>query len=424
MSTIGNFIPWGDVKGYPTAPLVQSADDRRRHTYIIGQTGSGKSTLLLNMAREDIGAGHALGFIDVHGDATAELLNLVPPHRVKDVVYFDATDYDRPPAFNPLFHVERRNHSRIAASLAYAIQNTWRDTYGESRMQYLLLSSTLPLLEHQDITILSILRFLTDERYRTKVLAQSQNLFEVDYWMRVFEEYKSQQQDDMTAPLFHHLGQLAADPITRNILGQVKNKYDFKDITDNKIFIANLSKGHIGHLGSMFLSAMLVSQFQTTAMARAEIPEEDRRDFYLYVDEFQNLSSGAFADMLSEARKYRLNLILAHQYLEQIPTEIQKAVFGNVGTMIAFRTGLHDAEKLAKYMSLEPWEILELPRYRAQVRILRDGEEHGYKVDTLPPQGNHYGLADEIRRISRERYTAKRGVVEEKLKRFYRRSVQ
>ena len=321
-------------------------DDRRRHIYIIGKTGMGKTALLTNMAVQDINTDRGIAFIDPHGEAAEELLDYIPKERIKDVIYFNPADLEFPIGFNIMeIHNPEERHL-IAAGLMGVFKKIWPDVWS-ARMEYILNNCILALLEYPGSTLLGINRMLADPDYRKKVVNKVQDPVVKAFWLQEFARYTQRYEVEATAAIQNKVGQFVSNPLIRNIIGQEKSTIDIRKIMDQgKIFIVNLSKGKIGEANSTLLGALIITKLYLEAMSRVDIPEEERKDFFLYVDEFQNFATESFANILSEARKYRLSLVLAHQYIAQMEEKVRDAVFGNVGTLISFRIGAEDAEFL------------------------------------------------------------------------------
>ncbi|MBC7074101.1 type IV secretion system DNA-binding domain-containing protein [Candidatus Parcubacteria bacterium] len=405
-------------------------DDRRRHIYILGKTGVGKTSLLLNMAIQDILAGHGIGFIDPHGEAAEELLYFIPSSRINDVVYFNPADIDYPIGFNPMEKVSLEMRHLVAAGLMGVFKKIWPDVWS-ARMEYILNNAILALLENPNTTILAINRMLADAEFRKKIVEKIKDPIVKSFWVNEFARYTQRYEVEATAAIQNKIGQFISNPLIRNIIGQVKSKIDMREIMDEgKIFIANLSKGKIGEENSKLLGALLITKLYLTAMSRVDLPEEKRRDFFLYVDEFQNFATEAFVNILSEARKYRLSLILANQYLAQLEemtplgrsTRVRDAVFGNVGTIIVFRIGSEDAEFLKEEFAPEctPQDLVNLPKYHIYIKLMVDGiTTRPFSAKTLPPpkrpEKHHL---EKIIKVSRERYGTKREIIEEKIEKW------
>lgn len=420
ITTIGLRDGWGGL-----VPFGISRRDRRQHLYAIGRTGVGKSTLLLNMAVEDVNAGHGVGFIDPHGDIAQALPDFVPPERMHDAVIFDPADAECPIGLNLVRAASPDERHLVASSVISVFKGIWRDSWGP-RLEYILSMTISALLECENVSLLAVPRMLTDEAYRQWVVRQARDPVVRSFWLSEFEAYGTQFMQEATAPILNKVGQLLLSPQLRNVLGQVKSKIDARYIMDNgRIFIADVSKGRLGQNESNLIGALLVTQFQLAAMSRANVPEHERRDFNLFVDEFQSFSSDSFISILSEARKYRLCLTLAHQYIDQLRPEIRDAVFGNVGSMISFRVGERDAEVLEKEFggTYTRSQFTSLNNHEVYAKLLREGEwSEPFLGRTLAPSGVRHGRRETILRLSREKYGTKRSVIEEKIRRWLRDS--
>jgi hypothetical protein len=397
--------------------------DRRRHVYIIGKTGMGKSTLLENMICSDILAGKGVGLIDPHGDTADRVLDAIPAHRTNDVVIIDPSDRNFPVAFNMLDNIDPVLNSIVCSGLVGIFKKLYAESWGP-RLEHILRNTILSLLEYPSATMLGITRVLQDDEFRRKVIKKVEDPIVKNFWLNEFEKYNDKQRMEAISPVLNKVGQFLSSPIMRNIVGQPKSEIDLRYAMDHqRIVIVNLSKGKIGEDNSSLLGSMIITKFQLDAMSRANIPEKDRVDFYLYVDEFQNFATDSFATILSEARKYRLNLTMANQYIAQMPEEVRDAVFGNVGSMISFQVGFDDAEYLSSQFSEEvmPPDLVSLSKYTAYTRLLIDGmPSRTFSMGTLPPVDLSIepGRRDKIVRISRERFSQPREVVEDKIKRW------
>lgn len=405
-------------------------DDRRRHVYIVGKTGMGKTVMMENMAIQDIQAGHGIGFIDPHGEASERLLDFVPANRINDVIYFNPADLDYPIAFNVMEKVGFEQRHLVASGLMGVFKKIWPDIWS-ARMEYILNNSILALLEYPGSTILGINRMLADIDYRKKIVDRITDPVVKSFWVNEFARYTQRYEVEATAAIQNKVGQFISAPLIRNIIGQTKSTIDMRDVMDNgKILIANISKGRIGEDNSRLLGALLITKLQLAAMSRVDTPEEQRRDFFLYVDEFQNFATKSFVNILSEARKYRLALTIGNQYIAQLEemtptgkeTGVRDAVFGNVGTIIVFRVGAEDAEFLEKEFAPEfsAQDIVNLPKYNIYLKLMIDGvAARPFSAETLPPfplpEKTH---KEKIIKVSRERYGTPRLIVEEKIARW------
>jgi len=406
------------------------ADDRRRHIYLVGKTGMGKSELLKNMAIQDILADRGIAFIDPHGEVAESLLDYIPAKRINDVVYFNPADLDFPISFNVMEKVVIEHRHLVASGLMGVFKKIWPDVWS-ARMEYILNNAILALLEYPNSTLLGVNRMLADADYRKKVVERITDPMVKSFWIHEFARYTQRLEVEATAAIQNKVGQFISNPLIRNIIGQVKSKIDMREVMDNgKILIANLSKGKVGEDNSRLLGALLITKLQLAAMSRVDVLEEERRDFYLYVDEFQNFATEAFANILSEARKYRLNLTLAHQYIAQLEemtaagrsTKVRDAVFGNVGTMITFRIGAEDAEFLEKEFSPEflAQDLVNLSKYNIYLKMIISGVvSRPFSAETLPPFSKpEQSNREKIIKASRERYGLKREIIEEKIERW------
>ncbi|MBD3251685.1 type IV secretion system DNA-binding domain-containing protein, partial [Candidatus Uhrbacteria bacterium] len=323
-------------------------DDRRRHVYVIGKTGMGKTTLLENMILSDIYAGHGCCYIDPHGDTAEKLIDYIPSWRINDVVYFNPSDLEYPMGFNILETINDEQKHLVGSGLMGVFKKIWPDVWSP-RMEYILLNCVLALLDFPGATLLGINRLLVDLEFRQRVIEKIRDPIVKTFWVAEFSSWSEKYATEAIAPVQNKVGQFLSASVIRNIVAQVKSTIDPRKIMDErKIFVVNLSKGRIGEDNMRLLGGMLITKLQLAAMERVEIPEQDRKDFILYVDEFQNFATPSFANILSEARKYRLSLVLAHQYIEQLDETVRDAIFGNVGTIITFRVGSPDAMYMEK----------------------------------------------------------------------------
>jgi hypothetical protein len=382
--------------------------DRRGHMYIIGKTGTGKSTLLENMIIADIKAGHGVALIDPHGDLAEDILDYIPEHRIEDVIYFNPADNEYPVPFNPLEQVHPDYHHLVTSGLISVLKKVWPEFWGP-RLEHILRHSILTLLEYPDSTLLDIPKLLTDKDFREHVLTFLRHQQVREFWLFEFEKYSAWHKSEAVSPILNKIGQFLTCKPLRNIVGHKKNTFRFRKVMDeSKIFIANLSKGKIGEDNCALLGAMLVTQMQLAALSRANIHESKRRWFYLYVDEMHNFITLSFADILSEARKYGLSLILSHQYIEQLDKEIRSAIFGNVGTTISFRVGAEDARYLSRefHPVFNEEDLINLPNYHIYLKLLIDGmSSKPFSAITLPCPEEKMSCKNEIIKASREKYS-------------------
>ncbi len=394
-------------------------DDRRRHFYTIGKTGMGKTVLLKNMAIQDIQSGEGMGFIDPHGEASDELLDFVPADRIKDVVYINPADMEYPIAFNVMEDVDVEHRHLVASGLMSVFKKIWPDVWS-ARMEYILNNTILALLEYPGSTLLGVNRMLSDPAYREEVVSKVQDPVVKAFWTQEFARYTQRFEVEATAAIQNKVGQFISNPLIRNIVGQVETSIDMREIMDSqKILIANISKGRVGEDNSRLLGALITTKLQLAAMSRVNVPEDERKDFFLYIDEFQNFATESFINILSEARKYRLALILSHQYVEQLEDGVKEAVFGNVGTLVSFRVGAEDAEFLEKEFSPEflAQDFVNLGKYNIYSKLMIDGlAGRPFSAEGLAPfpeaaQSNR----DAIIAYSREQYGTPLAEVEEKI---------
>ena len=396
-------------------------DDRRRHVYLIGKTGMGKSTVLENMIIQDIQAGEGVAVVDPHGDLVEKVVNYIPNERVNDVIYFNPSDFSFPISFNVFEQVDREHQHLVASGLIGIFKKLWADSWGP-RLEYVLRNAILALLEYPDSTLLGVMRLLVDKGYRKKVIQKITDPVVRSFWIDEYSKYPDKFQSEAIAPIQNKVGQFLSSPVIRNIVGQVKSSFSMRDVMDNKkILLMNLAKGRVGEDNSALLGAMLITKIQMAAMSRVDIREEERQDFYLYVDEFQNFATESFANILSEARKYRLNLIIAHQYIEQLDDLVRAAVFGNVGTMMLFRVGATDAEELVK--EFEPYfveeDLVNLGKYDVYMKLMIDGvASQPFSATTMSPISGETQNKDKVIKVSRERYSTELSIVEEKIIRW------
>ncbi|OGH91328.1 MAG: hypothetical protein A2534_04015 [Candidatus Magasanikbacteria bacterium RIFOXYD2_FULL_39_9] len=396
-------------------------DDRRRHMYVVGKTGMGKTTLLENMVLNDIYAGHGVGVVDPHGDFAEKIIDYIPPNRINDVVYFNPSDIDFPIGFNILESIDPRYRHLVASGLMGVFKKIWPDVWS-ARMEYILNNTLLALLEFPNTTLLGINRLLADDGYRKRVVRNLKDPVIKAFWETEFAGYNDRYKQEAVAPVQNKIGQFLSASVIRNIVAQVKSRINIREIMDNKkIFIMNLSKGRIGEDNSRLLGGMLITKIQLAAMERVDTPERDRKDFFLYVDEFQNFATESFSNILSEARKYRLDLTMAHQYMEQLDETVLAAVIGNVGTLVTFRVGSTDAEVLAKEFAptFIETDLVNLTKFQIYLKLMIDGvASQPFSANTLSPINISTQSTDKVIRVSRERYATNRENIEDKIMRW------
>ncbi|MCR4343045.1 MAG: type IV secretion system DNA-binding domain-containing protein [Patescibacteria group bacterium] len=401
-------------------------DDRTKHVYVIGKTGMGKSTMLENMAVQDIQNGEGMAFIDPHG-ATAELLlDYVPEDRIDDVIYFAPFDTEYPISFNVLEDVGYDKRHLVVAGLMSTFEKIWVDAWS-ARMSYILSNTLLALLEYPNSTLMSINRMLADKEYRKKVVDNITDPTVKSFWVDEFAKYTDRYTQEATPAIQNKIGQFTSNPLIRNIIGQPRTSFDLRKLMDEKkIIIINLSKGRLGEQNANLLGSMLITKIYLAAMSRADVSSEELKklpQFYFYVDEFQSFANKSFADILSEARKYKLNLTIAHQYIEQMSEEVNAAVFGNVGTMIVFRVGAYDADILEKEFAPEfiAQDIVNLGFTQIYLRLMINGVgSRPFSASTLPPIAKlEHSFKDKIIEASRKNYAIPRKTVEDMIKRWH-----
>jgi len=407
-------------------PFGIKAKDRTRHVYVIGKTGMGKSTCLENMAVQDIKNGEGFCFIDPHG-ATAELLlEYIPEDRVKDVLYFAPFDLDYPVSFNVMEDVGYDKRHLVVSGLMSAFKKIWIDAWS-ARMEYILTNTLLALLEYPDATMLGVNKMYTDKNYRKKVIEYVKDPLVKSFWVDEFATYTDRYTQEATPAIQNKIGQFTGNPLIRNIVGQAKSTFDLREMVDNrKILIVNLSKGRVGEVNANLLGSMLITKLYLAAMSRADVSPrvlERLPNFYFYVDEFQSFANESFADILSEARKYKLNLTMAHQYIEQMSEEVRDAVFGNVGTMITFRVGAYDAEVLEKEFmpQFTAQDLVNLGFAQIYLKLMIDGVgSQPFSAETLPPVARpEVSCRDAVIEHSRKMYAHSRADIEASVREEY-----
>ena len=418
-SYIGNY----HVTSEQGTPFLLDDKARSQHLYILGQTGTGKSSFLRQLISQDIASGQGVAVFDVHGDLSEELLQAIPPERMRDVVYFDASDRERPFGFNPLANIPDNQKSVTADNIISAMRNFWGRSWGD-RMEYVLKNTILALLDcpaEMEVSFLSISRMLTDSQYRFSVQKYIQNPQVSSYWKNEFALYPHRFKQEVISPVLNKVNTFSTDMLLRNIIGQGGNTFDIKRIMDTRqIFIANLSKGKIGAKNANLLGSLLVSSFQQTALARAYQPAKERVPFYMYIDEFQNFTTDEFMGIFSEARKYALSLAVAHQFRSQLSPQVRDAVAGNVANIILFAVSAQDAEDLHK--EFEPHKITDftsLDRGKVIARFQGDGKRRAPIRLTLPYFELDYGRGEKVRKQSRRNFGRAVAVIESKLNAWY-----
>jgi hypothetical protein len=402
------------------------AKDRTKHVYLIGKTGMGKSTVLENMAVQDLRNGNGFAFLDPHGSAIETILEYIPKERMNDVIYFAPFDMEHPISFNVMEDVGYDKRHLVVSGLMSTFKKIWQDAWS-ARMEYILGNTLLALLEYPDSTLLEVNKMLVDKDFRNKVVSTITDPSVKSFWVDEFAKYTDRFAAEATPAIQNKIGQFTANPLIRNIIGQPVSSFDLRKVMDErKILLINLSKGRIGESNGNLLGSMLITKIYLAAMSRADVALKDMQElpnFYLYVDEFQSFANETFADILSEARKYKLNLTIAHQYIEQMSEEVRAAVFGNVGTMITFRVGSYDAEVLEKELApvFTAEDIVNLGFAQIYLRLMIDGiGSQPFSATTLPPlERPENNLVDEIMKLSRQKYTRPRAEVEDFIKKVH-----
>ncbi|MDA1334970.1 MAG: type IV secretion system DNA-binding domain-containing protein [bacterium] len=400
------------------------SDDRFQHVYVIGQTGTGKSNLLKNMAWQDIANGEGLAIVDPHGGFVEDVLEAIPANRVKDVVYFNPVDMEYPIGFNVLEVTDPAYKHLVASDLMGIFTKIWANVWS-ARMEYILSNCILALLDTPGSTLLGISRILVDKSYREKVVSNIKDPVVRAFWTQEYEGYTDRLRSEAIVPIQNKVGQFLSSPIIRNIVGQSKSSINVGEIMNQrKILLVNVAKGRVGEDNARLLGAMMITKIQLAAMERVRLPETERKDFYLYVDEFQNFATDSFANILSEARKYRLSITLAHQYIGQLVTDtttaVRDAVFGNVGTMITLRVGAADAEFLEKEFTpeFEIQDLVNLPNYHIYIKLMVNGvRSRPFSAMTTaaqPAEGENVS-EEVVRDYTRKHYSRNRADVEKEV---------
>ena len=405
--------------GYP-ARLTRN--DRRRHLYIIGKTGTGKSTLLFNLMLSDLERGHGFALLDPHGDLATMIADAVPAWRTNQVIYLDPSDLQHPVGFNPLHDVPADQRPLVAAHIVAAFMHVWGGSLADwPRLTYFLTNGLRLLLDAPGSTLLGLPRLLVDEPYRKRLLSHTRDPVVRAFWTIEFANLPDRDAAQAVMPIQNKIGTLLSPPTLRNMLGQTRSTIDVRRIMDNgQVLIVNLAKGKLGETPTHLLGAFLATAFAQAAEARADTPENKRRDFTLYADEFQHFATDSFASILSEARKYRLSLVLAHQFLGQLSPLLRQAVIGNAGSILAFRLGAEDAPLIAAELGIESKSALtDTANFALWSKLLNDGVPCDPRpIATLPPNPLASGRFDAVRNRSRARTTRPRATIERKIARF------
>jgi hypothetical protein len=387
--------------------------DRRRHMYIIGKSGTGKTTLIANMAIADMRNGEGVGLIDPHGDLCDKILDYIPSHRLNDVVYLDPSDSEHPFFINvlELKSTDMMHRNLVVSGIVAIFSKLYAYSWGP-RLEYILRNAIATLVDTPGATLVNLPDLLANDKYRAGVVEKLTDNVLKNFWLFEYNKADPRTRSEWISPILNKVGQFVGSPIIRQIIGNPRSTVDLERImNEGKIIILNLSQGKIGEDNATLLGAMLITKMQLYAMNRAHIPEDQRRDFFLYVDEFQNFATDSFAKILSEARKYRLDLIVANQYIGQVPEELQKAIFGNVGTLLAFVVGAQDARWLFKEFGevYKESELVSLGNYQIVIKMTMDGlTSSPFTAITLPLPKSKNQNREKVIRLSREKFTKAR----------------
>lgn len=397
--------------------------DRRLHLYALGKTGTGKSTLLRNLIIQDLRNGHGVGVVDPHGDLVRNILDYIPSPRTGEVVYFNPADQEFPIGFNILESVEPALRPLVASHVLSVFKHIWADSWGP-RLEYILHNAVLSLLDVEGSTLLGIPRLLADRAFRARVVAQVRDPVVKNFWLQEYDHYGVEFQKEAIAPIQNKVGQFLTSSPIRNVVGQVKSKMEMGFMMDQgRVLLCDLAKGKLGEDKTTLLGSLLVTKIFLAALRRVDQPEEGRRDFYLYLDEVQNLATTILAPILSEARKYRLNLVISHQYLDQIQPEIKQALIGNVGTLISFRLGAKDALELEREFAPEvsAQDLEGTGKHQIYLKLAVDGlTSRPFSARTLPPaepRANEQNR-ETVVKASRQKYGTRQAIIEEKINRW------
>ncbi len=383
--------------------------DRRRHVYIVGKSGVGKSKLLELFLRQDVAHGHGLCFIDPHGDVIEEILHFIPEERIKDVVVIDPSDSKYPISFNPLANVDPNFKHQLTQGLIEVLERQFGANW-TPRLEHVFRFTCLALLDYPHATMRGMISMLTDRNYRQLVVEYIEDDMVKRFWAIEFADWSEKYDTEAIIPLVNKLAQFLSDPMLRSIFGQKENKVDLEELmNEGKIILINLSKGKLGEENASFFGSMFITKIKQAGMERASLPEKERKDFYLYVDEFHNLVTETFENILSEARKYGICLTVAHQYMGQLIPKVQQAVLGNTGTIVVFRVGGEDAVKLEPEMApiFSVKDMVNLGVQNFYIKETIDGEAYDpFSAQTLKVlPAAHASFKDEIVKQSRAKYT-------------------
>ena len=399
-------------------------NDRRRHLYLIGKTGTGKSSLLYNLMLADLAEGRGFALLDPHGDLAEAVIDAVPPWRTNDVLYLNPADLAHPVALNPLDRVAPDARPLAAAHLVAAFKHLWADSWGP-RLEYILLNALRLLLDSPGSTLLGLPRLLIDDDYRARLLVTCADPLVRTFWQIEFVAYHDRFVTEAIAPLQNKIGAILSPPLLRNIVGQPRSTIDIPRImNEGRVLVANLSKGKLGEGPAHLLGAFLATAFAQAAESRASIPEHERRDFCLFADEFQNFATDSFSSVMSEARKWRLSLALAHQFLAQLPESLRHAVLGNAGSIVVFRVGAEDAEVMAAELGIaHALTLTDTMNFSAWAKLVRnDSPTDPFPMKMILPEPEFSGRAQAVIARTRARYTRPRKLVEQAIAEFLARA--
>lgn len=392
-------------------------EDKFRHVYIVGKTGTGKSTFISNMIISDMQAGNGLCILDPHGELVDTIVESIPSHRINDVILFDISDTEYPIGFNLLQAENEDEKNRIASGVVSTFQKLFDNSWGP-RLEYILRNVVLSIIDYPNATLMHILRVLTDKEFREEVISHVKDSVLLKFWNNEFNKWQDRQREEAVGPITNKVGQFLSSRLVRNVFGQPRSRLSMRKAMDEwKIILVNLSKGKIWEDNANMIGSLLVTKIQIDAMARADTAAHLRRPFYLYIDEFQNFATRSFATILSEARKYKLSLIVANQYTSQLDDEIKNAIFGNVGSIIAFTLWYDDAAVMTSQFKelVGVNDLISLPKFTAYTRLMIDGiSSDPFSMKTLPPYQPEGGVEyiEKIRRQSRQRYAMERWQLE------------
>jgi len=384
--------------------------DRLRHIWTVGKTGTGKSTMIANMVIDDFKKGRGVAVIDPHGDLCDDILDYIPKSRINDTIYFNPADKEFPIIVNPLEVVNREEAELVVSGLMSIFTKIWENVWS-ARMEYILRNCFMTLSEVENSTLEDVLRLLSNNSFRNRTLAKINDQSLINFWKDEYEKMPERLQKEAISPIQNKVGQFVTSPLIRRIISPPKSTISLDTVmNERKILIANLSQGRLGEDNAALLGATLITKFQVTAMRRVDVPKEERTPFYLYVDEFQNFATESFVKILSEARKFGLALTLANQYMAQIPPEVQKAILGNAGSLIAFSVGAEDAAIVFKEYAevFSQNDLINLRNYQIAIKLMIDGHStRPFLANTLPLPVSRNQNRQKVINVSRERYGKK-----------------